>query len=393
MATRGSGATMITSNPSQPFLFSVTMDSSKKKIKIQAKNKLKSEEQYYNEFTADGLKKIGFEQSVKGFYNRLKMAIESKSPDELKAYYNTNSNSLRIILEQIDKFDDEPTKWPIVLKKRKIEKKIGSSDSLTSFGSSSSINDSSNEAAMKQIQFVVKQVKEKFNNEKEERLKLEERIQALEQLCTKLTKKLVKVTNDLKKEKEKNNQHSLGSDDLFGSKEQKQQSPQKGGGGGVGSKGDDGELESKFVELKTNMETIEKKWGNELHIINQKMDDIRPKLVRLKTRRDFASEQAFIDYITNKLEQWDANKFGPILVRVMNNATGKAKHFIGYVGEPQKWNHTICKVQWFGLGKKLPEAVEWKALDVFLPLSSFYYPDCPHARAYGSRNDANKQQL
>lgn len=220
MATRGSGVTMITSNHSQPFLFSVTMDSSKKRIKIQAKNKLKSEEQYYNEYTADGLKKIGFEQSVKGFYNRLKMAIESKSPDELKAYYNINSNSLRIILEQIDKFDDEPTKWPITLKKKKIEKKIGSSDSLSSFGSNSSINDSSNDAAMKQIGFVVKQVKEKFNNEKEERLKLEERIQALEQLCTKLTKKLVKVTNDLKKEKEKNNnQHSLRSDDdIFGSK-------------------------------------------------------------------------------------------------------------------------------------------------------------------------------
>lgn len=172
-------------------------------------------------------------------------------------------------------------------------------------------------------------------------------------------------------------------------KEQKMQSPSKGSSGNVVN----GDLSEQFSELKSNMENIEKKWGNELHIINQKMDDIRPKLVRLKTRRDFASEQAFVDYITNKLEQWDANKFGPILVRVMNNASGKAKHFIGYVGEPQKWNHTICKVQWFGLGKKLPEAVEWKALDVFLPLSSFYYPDCPHARAYGSRNDGNKQQL
>ena len=156
---------------------------------------------------------------------------------------------------------------------------------------------------------------------------------------------------------------------------------------------DSSELSSQMNEMKTSIENIEKKWGNELHIINQKMDDIRPKLVRLKTRRDFASEQAFIDYITNKLEQWDANKFGPILVRVMSSATGKAKHFIGYVGEPQKWNHTICKVQWFGLGKKQPEPVEWKALDVFLPLSSFYYPDCPHARAFGSRSSNTKQQL
>eukprot|EP01083_Nonionella_stella_P198009 727437_1 len=240
---------------------------------------------------------------------------------------------------------------------------------------------------MKQIQFVVKQVKEKFAGEKEERLKLEERIQALEQLCTKLTKKLVKVTNDLKKEKHKHSRDRLKStesDDIFAThkQEQKMQSPNFNGTGGNSD-----EMGTQLSEMKTSMDKLESKWGNELHIINQKMDDIRPKLVRLKTRRDFASEQAFIDYITNKLEQWDANKFGPILVRVMQSASGKAKHFIGYVGEPQKWNHTICKVQWFGLGKKLPEAVEWKALDVFLPLSSFYYPDCPHARAYSSRNE------
>ena len=203
----------ITSNSSQPFLFSVTMDSAKKRIKIQAKNKLKSEEQYYCEYTEDALKKIGFYQSLKGYYNRLKMAIESKSPDELRAYYKISSDSMKMILEEISKFDDDSTKWNMSLKKKKIEKKVTPSPS---FGSTSP--STSNDAAMKQIQFVVKQVKEKFNNEKEERLKLEERIQALEQLCTKLTKKLVKVTNDFKKEKEKNSQHSLGSDDLFGSK-------------------------------------------------------------------------------------------------------------------------------------------------------------------------------
>ena len=158
---------------------------------------------------------------------------------------------------------------------------------------------------------------------------------------------------------------------------------------GTGNK----ELESQFHEMKGNLEDLERKWGHELHAINTKMDDIRPKLVRLKTRKDFASEQTFISYVTNKLEQWDANKFGPLLVRVLDSATGKAKHFVGYVGEPQKWNHTICRVQWFGLGKKLPEAVEWKALDVFLPLSAYYYPDCPHARAFASRQTTRKQQL
>merc|ERR1711933_658626 len=193
-----------------------------------------------------------------------------------------------------------------------------------------------------------------------------------------LTKKLIKVTNDLKKEKEKS------SDNVFNDAgDEKVQSPM------ISSN----EFETKLDAMQQSLTNMESKWGNDLHLVHQKMDDIRPKLVRLKTRRDFASEQTFVDYICNKLENWDANKFGPVLVRVQENASGKAKHFIGYVGEPQKWNHTICKVQWFGLGKKLPEAIEWKALDVFLPLSSFYYPDCPHARAYGSRNDSKKQQL
>merc|ERR1712228_283497 len=273
--------------------------------------------------------------------------------------------------------DDETTKWTLTLNQRKITSNSNKSDLLSSAISN---NQNTEDAALKQIQFVVKQVKEKFNNEKEQRLKLEERIMALESLCTKLTKKLVKVTNDLKKEKSQ--KHKASNDDIFASKsEEKLQSPRSN------SK----ELQTKLDEMKSSLNSIESKWGNELHAINQKMDDIRPKLVRLKTRRDFASEQTFVDYICNKLENWDANKFGPILVRVQQNATGKAKHFIGYVGEPQKWNHTICKVQWFGLGKKLPEAVEWKALDVFLPLSSFYYPD--HYRSSGSRNGTTKQHL
>ena len=213
MASRSSnnGMTRITNNKSQSFLFSVTMDTLKSKIKIHAKHKLKSHEQYEIEYTEDNLKKLNFYQSMKGFYNRLKMAIESKSPDELRAYYDIQSNALRIILEEISKFDDDSTKWTLLLKKKKIEKTITTTPKLTD-------TQSGNDEAMQKINYVVKQVKEKFNNEKEERLKLEERIEALETLCTKLTKKLIKVTNELKKEKEKNTehtQHSL-SDDMFG---------------------------------------------------------------------------------------------------------------------------------------------------------------------------------
>merc|ERR1712232_946973 len=185
----------------QPLLFSITMDTAKTSIKIQSKHKHDSSKQYYIECTQKHLKSVNFHQSIKGFYNRIKMAIESKSPQELRAYYIMQTNALKLTLEEISKFDDETTKWTLTLKQRK--------PTATASTSSDSEKD-----AMKQIQFVVKQVKEKFNAEKEERLKLEERIMALESLCTKLTKKLIKVTNDLKKEKQANKD---SSDNLFGS--------------------------------------------------------------------------------------------------------------------------------------------------------------------------------
>lgn len=185
------------------------MDSTKKKIKIQAKNKHQSDEQYYSEYTEDNLKKIGFHSSLKGFYNRLKMAIESRSPNELKAYYSIKSSSLRLILEEISKFDDESTKWPLSLKRKRIERVT---DDATDAGHSTTPNGADG-AALQKIDFVVKQFKQKFAAEKEERLKLEERIHVLEELCSKLTRKLVKVTGDLKKERaaKESNDDPLGT--------------------------------------------------------------------------------------------------------------------------------------------------------------------------------------
>lgn len=105
---------------------------------------------------------------------------------------------------------------------------------------------------------------------------------------------------------------------------------------------------------KTNRETT------------HKLDDIRPKLARLKNRKDFNSEAGYIEYVGKKLDEWDSKKYGPILVKVNPLlASGKAKHFVGYVGEPIKWNTSICKVQWFGLGNKQPESVWLYTLLVF----------------------------
>eukprot|EP01084_Bolivina_argentea_P076035 137776_1 len=115
--TRG-GVTMITSNSKQPYLFAVSMDSSRSKVKIQAKHKTSSDT-FLSEYNENGLKKIGFYSNVKGFYNRLKMAIESKSPDELRAYYNIHSKLMTIVLEEVSKYDDDSSKWSLSLKKKK----------------------------------------------------------------------------------------------------------------------------------------------------------------------------------------------------------------------------------------------------------------------------------
>ena len=133
------------------------------------------------------------------------------------------------------------------------------------------------------------------------------------------------------------------------------------------------------MEIKVN--ELDENLTHQINVISKDVNEMHPKLVRLKSRKEFNTEQGFIEYIQKTLDTWDTDKYGPLLVRVNpKNATGKAKHFIGYVGEPQKWNHSICKVQWFGLGKMQAESVEWKALDVFLPLSAYSYPDCPDAR-------------
>ena len=119
-----SSYTKITSNPLSDYLFSVSMDTAKKRVKIQAKHKNNAHKQYSSEFTENDLKSLNFYHSIKGFFNRLKMAIESKSPQELRAYYIVQTNALTLTLEEKSKFDDETTKWKLSLKQQ--QRKISS---------------------------------------------------------------------------------------------------------------------------------------------------------------------------------------------------------------------------------------------------------------------------
>lgn len=103
---RNEGPTMITSNPKQPYKFTVTIDTSNSKLKIQAKH-IKSKDRYLSEFTQQSIKKIGYHQSLKGFYNRLRMAFESKVPQDLLAYYyiqKLSNTFLPFILQNIQRF-------------------------------------------------------------------------------------------------------------------------------------------------------------------------------------------------------------------------------------------------------------------------------------------------
>jgi uncharacterized protein YxjI len=399
---RSEGPTMITSNSKQPYAFIVTLEAMNSKIKIQAKN-TQTKDAYLGEYTQQSIKKIGYFQSVKGFYNRLRMAIESRAPNELIAYYviqstysNKNSRTkihqspsgsssalvkeqqLVLTLEERSKYDDESQKYNIRLAQLNIADTVKLNEKL---GDVAIAVDKKYLKTQKTLEIVIQQVKQKFSAEKEAREAIEDRVQYLESLCKKLMKKCLKLQEQIADVSANQSSPKKNADFGFGpdnpeSKDENGNSTTAAGANTVTLN-----MSEKIDACEKHILESEQKLNNDISIINKKLDDVRPKLVRLKTRKDFASEQGFVDYITKKLEQWDSNKFGPILVRVKNNATGKAKHFIGYVGEPQKWNHTICKVQWFGLGKKLPESVEWKALDVFLPLSAFYYPDCPHARS------------
>ncbi|ETO32658.1 hypothetical protein RFI_04459 [Reticulomyxa filosa] len=254
--------TMITNN-SQPYTFSISLDTNESKILIQAKNQL-TKDAFYGEFEAEQLRQIGFHQHVrglqkkkikrlkkkkivylgkkkkKGFYSRLKLALESKSPQELRAYYwflkkdneepvediyanvfsssyslskeglmtssgsgsgnHTNANnhntnigdvdssnnnnvttmesnatnkvdkkdSMALILEESNRYDEEASKWCLVLKQLNIKdtQKLGErlQDVVKVVGNRE-------KKIQEQINFIIQQAKQKFETEKQNALK------------------------------------------------------------------------------------------------------------------------------------------------------------------------------------------------------------------------------
>jgi len=210
---------------------------------------------------------------------------------------------------------------------------------------------------------------------KKKKTKLESRVEELETICQNMTNTILELQDTLDNTHNlANNKNQQAKEDITSTTEILKQHIN--------------EIENKMEDLKNNQ--------NEVRNIQDTLNDIRPKLVRLKSRKEFKNEQSYIDYICKTLDTWDSKIYGKILVRVCSNiALGKGKHFINCVGEPIKWNQNVCKVQWYGTGKKEPEPVDWKSLDVYLPSSAYYYPDCPQARlpAYEPSNITVNEQL
>lgn len=230
---RTTTTTIITNNARQPYTFHTNLDSSKTKIRIQAKNR-NTKDAFYGEYSSEALRKIGFHQHIKGsitlactettlnvlenpqqstvtchtgFYTRLKSAIDGKSPTELRAYYwfysddgkpageqHTKSHKshpsskldcMALILEETSKYDDESSKWCITMKQVAIKDTVKLQEKLED------VVDAVDHRERKQnekMNFIVQQVKQKFQGEKEARGELEVRVQACESAIKKIGK-------------------------------------------------------------------------------------------------------------------------------------------------------------------------------------------------------------
>jgi len=152
------------------------------------------------------------------------------------------------------------------------------------------------------------------------------------------------------------------------------------------------QMSQQIQTLSQRLDALEAQVSRDVQEVNKRVDEVRPKVARVKSRKEFTSDEAYVEYMGNTNKEWDVQKDGRILVRINPDlAEGKAKHFIGYIGEIVKWTSTVCKVQWFGLATQ--ESVKWQCLDVFLPASAFYFPDCPHARSVDSVQPTAEKKL
>ncbi|ETO06250.1 myosin-2 heavy chain, non muscle [Reticulomyxa filosa] len=303
-------------------------------------------------------------------HDGLSVSLSPKKEGKGKSLSQQQQSQLemKIMLEELSKHDDEPLRWCISLQqldKKDTEKLQEKLEDVVE------VVDNRDRKIKEQLNLIVKQVKLKFDNEKQKRIEMEQRISNCEEAIKKLSKMVKELQVHVQASQEKvshflhpvffTTQECL----LFFKKKKCIMVETKSESIADTISQTNQQMHEQIKQLTQRFEVFEKQISDGITESNKKLDDIRPKLARLKTRRDFPSEEAYIEYIGAKIKDWDVQKDGRVLIRVNPEiAEGKAKLFIGYVGEPVKWNNTICKVQWLGLENREPESV--------LPNSSFF---------------------
>jgi len=316
---------------------------------IQCKN-LITKDAYACKLTQADLKAIGFHQSVKGYFNRVKTALAGTDP-ELKCFFwffskaitekkqkPNPGDSMALLLVQSTKFDDDMT-WVVSLKPLniKIETKLGErlEDVVAEV-------QTTQEKFKNKLTQIVDQVRTKFDEVEEERTENQDRLEQMEHACKKVISKVKEFAIKLDEQKASHEEAIVAMSKMLAEKDKQ------------------------IEDLKGVVERHKK-------LADRRSNEIDKKLIRWRSRAEFKSHQDYISYVTNMLDKWD-QRFGRIFVYV-SNPKGKSAQFVDRVGEPVKWNGNLCWVRWMHPGSpEKADSFSWTTLDVYLPESAYYWP-------------------
>jgi len=318
---------------------------------IQCKN-LISKDLFTTELSKDDLEMIGFHNSIRGYFNRMRTALAC-TDRELRCffwYYKSNINQkkqkcsqgdyMALLLQQKTKFDDD-LNWIISLKPVAIEMTEKLRERLEDIVSEVQ---NTQEKFRTKLASVVEQVRDKFSKSEDQNKSINERMDQMEEYVKKIYTKV------------KENQTRL--------EEQKVESVARFRKLTQAIEGKEDELS----ELKSQLAQFKRQ-------DNKRAIQVDKKLIRWKQLQEFKDHKSYIKYVTNMLDTWD-QRYGRVLVYV-SVPKGKTADMEGWIGQPLKWSADCCWVKWHGDSSPKPDSYEWETLEIFFPDSAFYYPRHP----------------
>lgn len=315
---------------------------------IQCKN-LITKDLFTASLSQDDLKMIGFHNSIRGYFNRIRAALACTDP-ELRCYfwyYTSNihhkkqklsqGDYMALLLQQKTKFDDD-LNWVISLQPVaiKMTEKLGErlEDIVAEV-------QNTQEKFRTKLTSVVEQVRDKFNNAESESRSINQRMDQVEEVVKKIIAKVKEHQKKLEEQKAE-------SETMFRKLNQ-----------AIEGKEDElSELQAQLAQFKRQD--------------NKRAIEVDKKLIRWKTRAEFKDRQSYTKYVNNMLDTWD-QRYGRVLVCV-SVPRGKTANMEGRIGQPLKWRDDHCWVKWLGDASPKPDSYEWESLEIFFPDSAFYYP-------------------